>query len=133
MKPSSIVLLVAVILTVPARADSITSVNGSAVTSINDASVSATGSFGPATVTGGNTNFIGVTSTGASVNVEILKQGPGANAPSNDSLAVSTVNAQNSGTVTATGTFSGASTTGNSNSIGVTAAGTSVNISIIKK
>jgi hypothetical protein len=126
----------AALLASPALADSITSVNGTAVTSINEASVSASASFGPTAITGGKANFIGVTSTGASVNVEILKDGVDEGVPTNDSLAVSTITTQNSGTVTATGSFNGSSlvsTTGNGNSTGVSAAGTSVNISIIKR
>jgi hypothetical protein len=123
----------------PALADSITSINGTAVTSTNEGSVTSVGTFGHTSINGGKGNFIGVTSTGAAATVLILKDGVDPNA-TNDSIGVSSVTATNksTGTVTATGTFNGGnvlSTNSNSsgNSVGVSAAGTSVSISIVHK
>jgi hypothetical protein len=97
--------------------------------------VTANGTFNNVPITGGKANFVGSTATGAQVNVQILKQGGDPNAVTNDSIAVSSINAQNkaSGTVTANGTFNGSnlsSSNSNGNSMGVSAAGTSVTISI---
>ena len=133
-------LAAAVACVTPALADSITSINGSVLTSTNEGSVTAVGTFGHTAITGGKANFIGVTSTGAAVNVQILKDGGDPNATTNDTIGVSSITATNkaSGTVTATGTFNGGnvlSTNNNSNGngVGVSAAGTSVNISIIHR
>jgi hypothetical protein len=131
----------------PAFADSITAssttggstVAGTTVTSSNAGSVTATGNFGHTAIRGGSNNFIGVTSTGAAVTVQILKDGVDPNVPTGDSIAVSSINTSNTGTVTATGRFQGAIASSNaqssssSNSIGVSAAGTSVNITISHK
>ena len=122
-----------------ARADSITGGSGPTLTSINGGSVTAAGSFGPVSITGGKGNFIGVTAAGAAVNVQILKEGGNPNAVTDDNISVSSVNAQNTGPVTATGSFngggniSGLSSINSGNSVGVSAAGTSVNISITKR
>jgi hypothetical protein len=117
-----------------ARADSITSINGISMTSTNEGSVTSSGSFGRAAITGGRNNAIVVTSTGAAGNVLIADPNP----DSNNSIGVSSITVTNkaTGTVTATGSFGGgnlASSNSNGNSMGVSAAGTSVNITINKK
>ena len=134
----AVLIVVAGFFAMPAHADSITSINGVALTSINAGSVTASGSFGQTAITGGKNNTIGVNSAGAVVNVQIQKVGGDPNAVTNDSIGVSSITAVNkaSGTVTATGSFSGgnlASSNTNGNSVGVSAAGTSVNISITKR
>jgi hypothetical protein len=122
----------------PALADSITG-NGPAISSINGGTVTATATFGQTSITGGKGNFIGVTATGAAVTLQILKDGgdPGS---TNDTIGASSITATNksSGTVTATGTFNGGNilstnSNGSGNSEGVSAAGTSVTISIIHR
>ena len=122
-------------MTTPALADSITGGGGPTVTSINDGPVTASGKFGQTSINGGTANFIGVTATGAAVIIQITKIGVDSSVPNNDSISVSSVNAQNgsNGTITATGTFNGTTVSGTTNSAGVSAAGTSVTISITKK
>ena len=137
LRTLSLVGAVAMSIIAPAAADSITNVNGPAVTSINEGAVTASGSFGKASITGGRSNFIGVAATGAGVNIQILKDGVGETGASGDTIGVSSINAQNkaSGTVTANGTFGGSlvSSTGSGNGVSVSAAGTSVNLSIVKR
>jgi hypothetical protein len=119
----------------PALADSITGGSGPTVTSINDGPVTATGKFGHTSINGGTANFIGVTATGAAVTIQITRDGVDSSTPNNDSISVSTINAQNgtNGTITANGTFNGTTVSGTNNSAGVSAAGTSVTISITKR
>jgi hypothetical protein len=138
--------LTAAFAVTPAIADSITAssttggstVAGTTVTSTNSGNVTAIGTFGHTAIHGGKNNFIGVTSTGAGVNIQILKDGVDPTVPTGDSISVSTINTSNKGNVTATGTFNGAIASSNAqspssgNSIGVSAAGTSVNITISK-
>lgn len=125
--------VIAASLAGPALADSITSINGVSVTSINEGSVTASGSFGRTTIAGGRNNFVGVTSTGAVATAQIVKDGTELAAPGNDTVGVSSISASNKGAVTATGTFNGGTISGSNNSVGVSAAGTSVNISIIHR
>lgn len=130
----------------PAFADSITggSTTGStittgSVTSTNSGSVTATGTFGHTAIHGGKGNFIGVTSAGAAVTIQITKDGGDPNAATGDSIGVGSISTSNTGAVTATGRFQGAIASSNAqspssgNSIGVSAAGTSVTISVSHK
>jgi hypothetical protein len=138
--------LAATFVATPAFADSITggSTTGSSITTgpltaTNSGSVTATGNFGHVAIHGGKGNFIGVNAAGAAVTVQITKDGGDPNAATNDSIGVGTISASNSGTVTATGRFQGAIASSNAqsassgNSIGVSAAGTSVTISVSHK
>jgi hypothetical protein len=80
-----------------------------------------------------------VTSAGAAVTIQITKDGGDPNAATGDSIGVGSITTSNTGTVTATGRFQGAIASSNAqspssgNSIGVSAAGTSVTISVSNK
>jgi hypothetical protein len=135
--------MLACALNAPARADSITGtsttgnnvITGPDIVSTNSGSVTATGTFsGPSYISGGNSNAIGVTATGASALVSIVHEGGNPDASGSDSIVVGTITATNSGAITATGTFNGVSLDGGiNNSAVVSAAGTSVTISIVHR
>lgn len=99
------------------------------ITSTNDGKVTASGSFGMATISGGD----GVSGLGASVNAQILKEG--GTYSGTDSMTVGTISTNNSGEVSSTGTFnsSDVSSSGSGNSMNVLAAGTYVSLSIIHR
>ncbi len=130
-----LVFIAAFALASPALAqDSITG-NGPSMSSINSGTVTSNGVFNHTPISGGAGNTVTSSATGALVNVQILKQG--VDGPS-DTIGVSSINAQNksSGTITANGVFNGSnlsSSNSGGNGMGVSAAGTSVNISIIHR
>lgn len=103
------------------------------ITSTNDGKVTASGSFGMATISGGDDNTISVSGLGASVNAQILKEG--GTYSGTDSMTVGTISTTNSGEVSSTGTFnsSDVSSSGSGNSMNVLAAGTYVSLSIIHR
>jgi hypothetical protein len=127
----------------PSLADSITgsstsgadSITGTTITASNAGTVTATGTFsGRSRISGGNSNSIGVSSAGAAVLVSIVREGGDPDASGSDSIGVNSITATNTGAITATGTFGGVTLSGGTNnSASVSAAGTSVTISIVHR
>jgi hypothetical protein len=139
-------LLAAGFFASPSLADSITgpttspggnSITGPTINSTNSATVTSTGNFGVrTTITGGRSNQIAVSAVGASVLASIIREGGDPNASTNDTIVINSITATNTatGTVTATGNFTRTRIDGgSSNGVSVSAAGTSVTLSIVHR
>lgn len=110
--------------------------NGVVVTSTNDGSVTSTGVFNSkTTIRGGKGNTIGVSAVGSGVSVFILKEDADTFESQDDStIIVKSITSTNTGNITASGTFNRSVVRGGeANGMSVSAAGSQVNVSIIKR
>ena len=110
------------------------SINGTSLQSTNHGSITASGAFDAGvSISGGQNNRIGVTAAGASISLELLNE----RSLRGDTLAIksTTASASNDGSITAKGTFNGSTIAPGTlaNTVSVTAAGTSINLSITKR
>jgi hypothetical protein len=132
-------VLAAACLVTPARADFIgssittgsTTIVGAPITSTNSGNVTNVGVFNnPSIINNGGGNTFTISAVGAGVVVSILREG-NPNAVTEDAIAVGPLTANNSGNISNTGTYNGVRITGGtSNGASISAAGSSVTISI---